>query len=141
VISSDQLEASDLENAHLVIMGTPTHKINLPEAVRPAFERIPKRALRGKRTAAFDTSYKMSPILARFTAAKKLDRELRKLSGKRAIWPETFFVDGREGPLCPGELERAREWAGSLLARVEHLGASRAGEMAQRCRDAGSEWR
>ena len=120
LLSSDRLNASDLENVDLVVMGSPTHRMNLPEVVRPIFERLPKRILRGKPIAAFDTSYKMSPILARFTAAKKLAQKLRKLGGSRIIAPETFHVIGREGPLYDGEIERASTWAKTILERLDH---------------------
>ena len=43
VISSEQLDSVDFEGADLVVMGTPTHKMNLPEAVRPVFERMPRK--------------------------------------------------------------------------------------------------
>jgi flavodoxin len=117
VISADQLTASHFQEVNLVVMGSPTHRMNLPEAVRPVFETLPKRILRGTPVAAFDTSYKMSPLLAHFTAAKKLAKKLRRLGGKRLVRPETFHVVGREGPLYDGEIERAREWAGSILAK------------------------
>jgi flavodoxin len=108
-----------LENVDLVVMGSPTHRMNLPEAVRPIFESLPKRILRGVPVAAFDTSYKMSSILARFTAAKKLAQKLRKLGGKRVVPPETFYVEGREGPLYEGEIERARDWVRAILDRLD----------------------
>jgi len=121
VISSDKLVIDDLESADLVVMGTPTHKMNIPEAVRPLFERLPSKVLRGKPVAAFDTSYKMSAFMARFTAAKKLNSKLQKLGGWRVVPPETFHVIGREGPLYEGELERAEEWAGSILERFDGM--------------------
>jgi flavodoxin len=117
-ISSEQLNGTDLGEAGLVVMGCPTHKMNLPEAVRPVFGRLPKRSLRKVPVAAFDTSYKMSPWLARFTASKRLAGKLRKLGGKRIVPPETFHVEGREGPLYEGEIERAKEWAEAILARL-----------------------
>ena len=117
-VRASQLAAADLQDAELVVMGTPTHKMNLPEAVRPLFEDLPKRSLRGVPIAAFDTSYKMSAFLSRFTAAKRIDKKLRKLGGKRLMPPETFHVeDNHEGPLYDGELERAKTWAESILAR------------------------
>ena len=118
-ISSEQLAAADLQGVDLVVMGTPTHKMNLPDAVRPVFDQLPRRSLRGVPVAAFDTSYEMSAFLARFTAAKRVDRELRKLGGKRLVPPETFHVQHHhEGPLCDGEIERAKTWAGSILVRL-----------------------
>ena len=119
VISMDQLSVSDLTGIDLVVAGTPTHRMNLPEAVRPVFETLPRRILRGTPVAAFDTSYKMSAWLARFTAARRLLSRLRKLGGKRILPPETFHVVEREGPLYDGEIERAREWASLILERIE----------------------
>jgi flavodoxin len=123
VISSEQLSASDLADADLVVMGSPTHRMNLPEAVRPVFDALPRRVLRDKRVAAFDTSYKMSRWLAHFTAARKLARKLRKLGGKQVVPPETFHVMEREGPLYDGELERAKGWAESIRGQLAARGA------------------
>jgi flavodoxin len=119
VIRLDELAASDLEDLDLLVMGSPTHRMNLPEAVRPVFEGLPKRVLPKTPVAAFDTSYQMSAFLARFTAAKKLARKLRKLGGKRIVPPETFHVGGKEGPLHEGELERAKRWAETILQRLD----------------------
>jgi hypothetical protein len=93
--------------------------MNLPEVVRPVFEALPRRVLRGTPAAAFDTSYKMSHWLARFTAARKLNGKLRKLGGKRIVPPETFHVVESKGPLYEGETERARAWAASILGRLD----------------------
>jgi flavodoxin len=118
VMPVDQLSVADLDEVDLVVMGSPTHRMNLPQALRPVFDALPPRALRDTRVAAYDTSYKMSWWLARFTAARKLDRKLRKLGGKRVVPPETFHVTGREGPLCDGEIERAKVWSESILERL-----------------------
>ncbi|MFQ6058035.1 MAG: flavodoxin family protein, partial [Anaerolineae bacterium] len=37
VLSLDELTASDMKGVDLVVMGSPTHRMNLPEAVRPVF--------------------------------------------------------------------------------------------------------
>ncbi len=114
-LSLNEMNSSDLEGCDLLIMGTPTHRMNLPEPVREVLQSTPKGILRGKPVAAFDTSYKMSWFLSQFTASKRLVQSLRKLGGKRIIPPETFHVIGREGPLYQGEIERARYWARSIL--------------------------
>lgn len=118
-LQAEKLTPADLQHVDLVVMGTPTHKMNLPEAVRPVFVELPRRCLRGVPVAAFDTSYKMSAFLARFTAAKRVDRQLRKLGGKRLVPPETFHVEEHhEGPLYEGEIERAKSWAESILVNL-----------------------
>lgn len=117
LISSEDLMAADFEGVDLVVMGTPTHNMNLPKVVRPVFERLPKRALKNIPVAAFDTSYKMSWWLNHFTASKRLAQKLRNLGGKRIVPPEIFHVTEREGPLYAGEIARAREWAALILER------------------------
>jgi flavodoxin len=127
LVSADELAATDLSEADLVVMGSPTHRMNLPDAVRPVFDSLSRRVLRGSAVAAFDTSYKMSWLLARFTAAPKLDRKLRRLGGKRIVPPETFHVEGREGPLYEGEIERAQAWARTIVEEWRKRYAARSG--------------
>jgi flavodoxin len=118
-ISVEALTAADLEGVDLVVMGSPTHKMNLPEEARPVFEELPKRALEGVAVVAFDTSYQLTGFMSRLTAAKRLDSKLRKLGGKQLMAPETFFVKKEEGyPLHEGEIERARRWAESIIERM-----------------------
>lgn len=120
-LSADELSEDDLHDVDLMVMGCPTHRMNLPTALRPQLACLPKGSLRGVAVVAFDTSYKMSPLLARFTAAKRLARKLRKLGGQRLVKPETFYVEGRQGPLYEGELERAGSWARTILQGSGHL--------------------
>ena len=69
LLGADELAASDLDGLDLLVMGAPTHKMNLPEDLRPLLERLPAKCLKGVRFAAFDTSYEMSWWLNRLTAA------------------------------------------------------------------------
>jgi flavodoxin len=126
LLAYDQFGEKDLRYADLIVMGTPTHRMNLPEVLRLCLDHLPRRVVRGRAVAAFDTSYKMadrnSPEwLARFTAAPKLIRKLRKLGGKQIAPPETFFVKDREGPLYEGELKRASSWALTLLEQLASI--------------------
>jgi flavodoxin len=118
-LEAKDLSEKDLQGIALLVLGTPTHKMNVPEAVRPVFDELPRHSLQDVPIAAFDTSYEMSSFLARFTAAKRIDRKLRKLGGKRVVSPETFLVEHHhEGPLYDGEIERAQDWAQSILDKV-----------------------
>jgi flavodoxin len=117
LIGADQVTAADLEEVDLVVMGAPTHRMKLPEEVRPILETLPRGVLRGAFVAAFDTSYRMSALLAQFSAAPKLAGKLRKLGGRQVVPAKTFHVAGREGPLYEGEIERAKAWAETVVAR------------------------
>lgn len=118
MIEFDSLSEKDLEGLDLLVMGSPTHNMNLPKAVKPVFEMLPKRILPGTPVAAFDTSYKMSWWLNRFTASKRLAGKLRKLGGKLVVPTEIFHVTEREGPLYEGELERAQAWSRLILQKM-----------------------
>ena len=123
----DELTAADLEAVDLVVAGSPTHYQNLPKAVRAALDTLPKRSLRGKRVAAFDTSIETWGPLMRMTAGRRLLPKLRKLGGKSIARQETFLVvrgvapesGERQDALVEGELERARAWAASIAERIE----------------------
>jgi flavodoxin I len=44
-------------------------------------------------------------------AAKHIADRLKKKGSQLIVPPEGFFVEGMEGPLVQGELERAADWA------------------------------
>ena len=116
LVMMDKLSEADFTQVDLVVAGTPTIGANIPEAVRPAFVNLPQKILQGKNTAAFDTSIKWWP--KRFTAARRLAGKLTGLGGKMIIPPMNFYVKGTEGPLLPGEKERARAWGETMLAQI-----------------------
>lgn len=103
----------------LLVMGVPTHVMNLPKPVRPLLDALPKKVFKGVQVAAFDTSYEMNWFLNLFTAAKRLGQVLRKMGGRAVVPPETFIVSRREGPLADGEIERARAWAQSIRSALD----------------------
>jgi len=126
VSNSDVLAVADLDRVNLVVIGSPTHKMNLPETVRPLFDKLPRKLLKGKFFAAFDTSYRMSWWLNQFTASKRLFPKLRKLGGKGIVPPQIFHVMERKGPLYDGELDRAKEWATLILDKSNVLSNAKA---------------
>jgi AcrR family transcriptional regulator len=125
-VAISELDPAQLTDAGLVVFGSPTHYQNLPKDVRALLDELPRRALHGTRVAAFDTSVEMWRPLLWMTAAHRLLPKLRQLGGTKAIGPQTFFVERAEDPqtgqrqdrLSEGELDRAREWAVSILERV-----------------------
>jgi flavodoxin len=120
-IEFERLDVGELKELDLIVVGSPTHNMSLPKAVKPILERIPKRTLPGTPIAVFDTSYKMSWVLNQFTASKRLAKKLCKVGGKLVLPPETFHVMEREGPLYDGELQHARDWTRSILHNMGDL--------------------
>ncbi len=125
-------------DADLLVVGAPTHAFSLSrastraDAVRqgaPA-ERAstglrewlgalrPGEASRAPAVAVFDTrvaKVRRLPAAAGPTAARLLRQRGLRLVGK----PVPFLVEDTQGPLCDGELERARDWGRALGKAVQ----------------------
>ena len=81
--------------------------------------------MRNTKVAAFDTRFegKNKSVFLRLVmrifsfAAPKITKDLKIKGVGLAIEPEGFIMEGKEGPLKAGELERATEWARGLLLK------------------------
>jgi hypothetical protein len=65
--------------------------------------------------ATFDTRIDKPPALTG-VAARGIGKRLKRRGYTLIADPESFFVEDSEGPLAPGELERALEWGRQLSA-------------------------
>jgi hypothetical protein len=72
-------------------------------------------AVPGALAATFDT--RLDRLLAG-GAAGRIARHLRRQGYDLVAPPEGFVVEGKEGPLRAGELERARGWADRLVPQT-----------------------
>ena len=125
VLKVDAVQPQQLMGLELLIVGSPTRAFRPTPAITKLLKAIPANGLSGARVAAFDTripaDHPETPGLLRFMvklfgyAAKPIADKLQSKGGKLALPPEGFFVQGTEGPLQDGELERASEWARQLL--------------------------
>jgi len=116
----------------LLIIGSPTQRFRPTAAINNLLKGISKNGLKGVKVAAYDTRLTLSnieetPILAFFVrlygdaayAAKPIADKLRKKGGELILPPEGFFVEGMEGPLVQGELERAVNWAKQIISATQ----------------------
>lgn len=109
--------AEALRGIDLLVVGGPTHAHGISQQLRSAMECLDERALHGIRVAVFDTRIP-GPRLVTGSAAVRLARLLRRRGGWLVVPPANFIVEGREGPLEPGEVEHARAWAVEVLHAV-----------------------
>jgi len=128
-ISIAQCSADEVAEADLVLVGSPTHYQAVPKAVRGFLKDLPRRSMRNKYIAAFDTSLKMWGPIMLLTAAHGVMAQLRRLGGKRLDRPQTFLVQSGDLPaegevdmIVEGEMDRAQAWALNLLRTVESRG-------------------
>ncbi len=113
-------EPQDLMAVDVLIVGSPTRGFQPTPATKKLLKRIPAGGLEGVRVAAFDTRFSVEDtqsgilnFLVRLFgyAAGPIAARLEKKGGDPAVPPEGFIVEGTEGPLREGELERAANWA------------------------------
>jgi flavodoxin I len=111
VIRVGDVDVSALKSLDLLFVGSPTHGGRPSPATRELLDEIQPPALEGIKVAAFDTrlTTRWAGILG--FAAGRIAKSLKKKGGTLVGSPENFHVEGTEGPLREGELERAAAWA------------------------------
>lgn len=73
----------------------------------------------GLATAAFDTRMSHPRLIVKLDhASTQIERRLAALGGKPVTGAEHFLVADTQGPLEPGEVERAQAWGEQLAAAV-----------------------
>jgi len=105
LLAVDRVTPEDLAWAEQVIVGSPTWYQAVPKPVKAAIKAWPKRSLKGKRFATFDTASEMWEPLMAMTASKGVAGLLRRLKGRPLGKPATFIVDTTEDPDHPDDRE------------------------------------
>lgn len=110
------IRPQDLEGMEILVVGSPTQAGRPTRPVQVFLDGLAGATLKGVHVAAFDT--RMAGRFARIFgyAAGRIGRSLEKSGGQVLAQGEGFFVEGKEGPLRPGELERAERWAEKISA-------------------------
>jgi len=98
----------------LLVIGGPTHAHGVSQPLKQYFKQLPDEAMRGLPVATFDTRFRKPKLLVG-AASEGIAKHVRKRGAQIVTRPESFFVAGGEGPLEPGELERAGTWAYQLV--------------------------
>jgi flavodoxin I len=128
IVQVRNAKPEQLAGVALLIVGSPTQKFRPTGATTSFLKSIPENGLNGVKVAAFDTRLTVGEIekvriLAFFVrifgyAAEPIAGRLKKKGGELAVPPEGFYVGAMEGPLLDGELERAADWAGQIIAAL-----------------------
>lgn len=84
--------------------------------IRDWFGALP-RAVPGAHAAAFDTR---ADFRLAGGAARKIYHRLRRRGYDLVAKPEGFVIEGTEGPLRPGEQEKAKAWGAMLIRALMH---------------------
>jgi flavodoxin len=106
-----------LREVSLLVVGGPTQKHGVSPTLKETLACLGDQALEGKKAATFDTRVH-GPRVVTGSAAARLERLLRKHGAWIVVPPASFLVGATEGPLDPGELERASAWTLDVLRAI-----------------------
>ncbi len=111
VLRIGEVNPGKLEPVDLLIAGSPTQGAKPTKAMQEFLNKVPQSVLENTSIAAFDTRYSGRLVAIFGFAAEKIADSLKAKGAALASAPAGFFVNGKEGPLKEGELERAALWA------------------------------
>jgi flavodoxin len=118
VLRVDQAHPTTIDDVDLLILGCPTQRWQLSPRMKAFLARVPDDTLAGIMVACFDTRLN-HPAWMTGSASKSLVRSIRHIGCAAVVDRESFLVEGMEGPLAPGELARAQNWAHHLRHEAE----------------------
>jgi flavodoxin len=130
VALAGEVDAGDLKDYELVIVGSPTQGGRPTPLVKAFLQRIPAGSLKDTGVTAFDTridSAAQGFMLRTFMgalgyAAGRIARQLESKGGRLVTQPKGFFVEDKEGPLRSGEIERASAWGATIVQASATIG-------------------
>lgn len=108
-----------IKNTHLLIVGSPTQGGRPTKDMIEFLNSLPSGSLEKINAGVFDTrlgkakctfALKIVMNILGF-AAEKMGNTLKEKGAALITGPQGYIVEGGEGPLSKGEIERARQWA------------------------------
>lgn len=124
LVPAGEAKGLSLDGVDLLVVGSPTRGFRPTPAMDEILARLEAPAGRTLRAAVFDTrldAEQIHPVPLRWVvnaggyAAQRMAQALRERGIEVTGAEGGFMVTGAEGPLKPGELERAGEWARAIL--------------------------
>jgi flavodoxin I len=106
----------NLIGVDLLVIGGPTQGHSARQPLRDWVEQLSPSTLQSVVVATFDTRLRW-PVFLAGSAARSIAKTLKNNGARLLVPPESFFVEGREGPLAKGEIERAEAWADTLAVK------------------------
>ena len=119
VLHAAEAKPDELKSHDLVFAGAPTHGGRPSEPMKEFLDKIQAGGLEGVKVAAFDTRIPKTWVRIFGFAAGRIAKSLQGQGGTLIGSPEGFFVEGTEGPLREGELERAASWAREIAEQAK----------------------
>jgi flavodoxin len=109
------LGPDSLTGIELLVVGSPIIGWRPSPPMQAFLAQLRHGTLRGVRAAAFDTRVR---LFIHGDAAGKISHALESAGAHIVAKPQGFIVEGREGPLASGEVDKAAAWAGAIVSTL-----------------------
>jgi flavodoxin len=104
-----------LTGVDVLVVGCPINGWRPTEKMQEFLRGLLPGSLTGVRAAAFDTRVK---LFIHGDAAAKISQALQAAGATIVAKPQGFIVQGTEGPLAPGQADKAGAWAAFIGAEL-----------------------
>lgn len=108
-------ENEDFKDVDLLVVGNPIHGWRPSEKTIKFLSELKTDQLSGVKATGFDTRVK---LFIHGDAVQKILAGLEKAGAKIAHPSEVFYVTGQQGPLLPGEIEKAIDWGKKIKEAI-----------------------
>ena len=115
ILHAKDIKSSELQGIDLLIAGAPTQGGRPTQAMQDFQKRVSESDIKGMNIATFDTRISAKWVGIFGYAAGRIAKNLKKKGSVLLVDPEPFFVEGTQGPLKEGELERAAAWTQEVI--------------------------
>lgn len=120
----DTFQADQLSGVDLFVLGSPTRAFSPSDASKAFIKSLKPGGLMGMKAATFDTRVDVQKTDNKFLkfmaktfgyAYPSMQKSLKKFGAEIIAEGKGFYVLDSEGPLQDGELDKAADWAETLL--------------------------
>jgi flavodoxin len=115
----DLFHHDDLRDIDVLVVGCPTQAWHATAPIREFLGTLQPHFVDRIQVACFDTRFN-KPRWLTGSAAHHMAAICKQQGFKLLAAPESFFIQGREGPLGTGELRRAAVWGWVLVQAYEN---------------------
>ncbi len=117
-LSIDEVDIYQVQNYDFLAVGGPTHNLGMSEPMKEFLEKLETIDISGKKGFCFDT--RVQSRFNRFdlnSAAKRIEKKMKKMKVKMIRSRKSAIVEGREGPLEKG-VQKTFEKLGKEIAEL-----------------------
>ncbi len=119
-IEVGKVDVDKLVEYDFIAIGGPTHIAGMSESIKEFLEKLKTVDLSGKKGFSFDT--RIQSRFNRFdlnSAAKRIERKMKKMKIKIVKSRKSAIVDGREGPLEEGAEEVFKQTGAEIVELIQ----------------------